>query len=416
MTGRTNARQSLGPVPPPHGRSAELAALTALLDRPGTHAPVLVLTGDPGLGRTALTEWAARSFDAGPVLHVRASRVESAVPLGGLHALRCAMDGLPAGRPAGVPDTGAAPERLLEQLATAAAGAPLLVCVDDAHLWDAPSRAALGFAARRLHAAGPVRMLLTVTRRHAADPDLAALPALTLAPLSPAAADALLDDTAHGPVAPAVRAELLAEAQGNPALLRALVARLSPAELSGEHRLPRPPADTETLRGVVGEHLAGFSAAEGELLLLAAAAHEHDPEGAGADAELVRSAAARLDGARTVPAPDRIPGVLVPSDGRLRFTSPLIRAAAYACARPDRRRAAHRALASVLESEGHGFLALLHRAWSIAGHDPAVADRLAAAAADPCTAAPGSRRSAAYERAAELTADGRERAERLTAA
>ncbi|MDQ1033892.1 DNA-binding CsgD family transcriptional regulator [Streptomyces sp. V3I8] len=403
---------------------------------------MLVLSGDPGLGRTALMEHAARSFEAGPVLRVRASRAESGVALGGAHALRCAVAGLPGGQAVGVSDTDAAPLRLLQLLTTAAAGSPLLVCVDDVHLWDAPSRAALGFAARRLHPAGPVRLLLTVARHHAADPDLAALPVRTLAPLSPSAAGALLDDTVRAPVDPAVRGELLEEAQGNPALLRALVARLSPAELSGEHRLPRPLVDAETLRGVAGTHLAGLSADAGDLLLLVAAAHEHDPDGA--DAELVRGAAVRLGDKPDVPTsdrapahgadeaanrtpdripkhtpdqiPGRIPDMLVLSDGRFRFTSPVLRRAVHLCAPPERRRAAHRALAAVLEGQGYGLVALLHRAWSVAGHDPPLADRLSAAAGDPGATASRRQRSAAYARAAELTADGRERVQRLTAA
>ncbi|MFD6285709.1 LuxR C-terminal-related transcriptional regulator [Streptomyces sp. NPDC060205] len=427
MTGRTNAPQSPPPrspaprTPPPRslpplGRDAELAALAAVSDLSGPDAPVLVLTGDPGLGRTALLDWAARSFTAGPVLRVRASRAESSLPLSGVHALRCAADGLPGGRTLGVPAPGTAPEWLLRSLSDAAAGSPLLVCVDDAHLWDARSRAALGFAARRLPAAGPVRLLLTVAGQHATGPDFAALPVLTLGPLPSSAMDALLDGSARGPVAPAVRGELLDEAQGNPALLRALVAGLSFAELSGEHRLPWPLADAEALRRVAGAHLAGFSAAAGDLLLLVAAAHEHDPDGVGADDDLVRGAAARFGRARAVLGADRLPDVLVLSGGRFRFTGPLLRKAVHACAPPDRRRAAHRALASAAEGEGHGLVALLHRAWSVAGHAPALADQLSAAAADPCVAASRAQRSAAYARAAELTPDGRERAELLTAA
>ncbi|GGX83038.1 helix-turn-helix transcriptional regulator [Streptomyces fructofermentans] len=449
--------------PPLHGRDAELAALTAVLDlpgatardgrgpdsaarpgadpaaragadpaaragadipfraadiarRPGASTPVLVLSGDPGLGRTALAEWAVRSFDAGPVLYVRASRAESGLPRSGAHALRCAAGGLPGTGAVGVPEPGTTPQWLLRLLTVAAAGSPLLVCVDDAHLWDPPSRAALGFAARRLHAAGPVRLVLTVARQHAADPDFAALPHLPLAPLDPASADALLDDTSTGPVDPAVRRELLEEAEGNPALLRALVDRLSPAELSGERGLPGPLADAETLRTVAGAHLSGLTAGAADLLLLVAAAHEHDPEGGGADIELVLGAAARFGRAQDAPARDGIPDVLVMSDGRFRFTSPVLRRAVHACARPDRRRAAHGALAHVLEREGHGLVALLHRAWSVAGYAPPIAGRLSAAASDPSVPASRRQRSAAYARAAELTADGPERVGHLTAA
>ncbi|MFS8197969.1 LuxR C-terminal-related transcriptional regulator [Streptomyces sp. CWNU-52B] len=423
MTGRTNVPQS----PPLHGRSAELAALAALSDPDpsGADTPVLVLAGDPGLGRTALAEWAARAFEAGGgrALRVRAGLAESGLRGSGVHALRCAAGGLPGARAF---DVRTDPECLLRLLASIAAGSPLLVCVDDAHLWDVPSRAALGFAARRLHTAGPVRLLLTVARHHAAGPDFAALPVRTLAPLPPYAAEALLDGTTSGPVDPAVRAELLAQARGNPALLRALVARLSPDELSGARRLPWPLADAETLRSVAGPHLAGLPAEACELLLLAAAALKYGPEQpdpdpdpeseSGADAELVHTAAARLDRPQAVRALDRVPDVLVLSAGRYRFTSPVVRRAVYACARPDRRRAAHRALAAALAGEGSGLGALLHRAWSVTGHAPPLADQLAAAAADPRVTASRRQRSAAFARAAELTADGPLRSERLTAA
>ncbi len=83
-----------------------------------------------------------------------------------------------------------------------AGGHPLLVCVDDAHLWDAASRAALGFAARRLGGPHPVGLILSVAARRADDPHLAGLPVVHLDPLTPPEAAALFDDVTRGGATP----------------------------------------------------------------------------------------------------------------------------------------------------------------------------------------------------------------------
>ncbi|WP_448317201.1 AAA family ATPase [Streptomyces sp. CO7] len=245
MTGQTTV------INPPrtHGRTEELRAVAATLtNRLEDESAVLLLAGEPGLGRTTLLERVARSFGAGPVLRVGATAAESRLPYSGVHAVRCAAGPVVGGPP----HVSRTPEGLLDLLRAAADGNPLLLCVDDAHLWDAPSRAALGFAARRLHAAGRVGLLISVTRHHAADPDFAGLPVLRLGPLPRPAARALLDDLVPDGVDPAVADELLTEADGNPALLHALVRRLGPDELAGAARLPRPLTDADVLASVVG--------------------------------------------------------------------------------------------------------------------------------------------------------------------
>ncbi|MEU3558431.1 ATP-binding protein, partial [Streptomyces fragilis] len=351
-----------------HGRTEELRAVAATLtNRLEDDSAVLLLTGEPGLGRTTLLRDVARSFGAGPVLRVGATAAESRLPYSGVHAVRCA-----AAAAGGAPPVRRTPEGLLDLLVAAADGGPLLLCVDDAHLWDAPSRAALGFAARRLHAAGRVGLLISVTRHHAADPDFAGLPVLRLGPLPRTAARALLDDLVPGGVDPAVGDELLTEADGNPALLHALVRRLGPDELSGAARLPRPLADADVLASVVGESLAGLPTSLHDLLLVAAAAHETAPADGrpGVDADLVLRAAARLGPAAAAPPrTERAADLLVRTDGRLRFTGTLIRRAVHASARPERRRAAHRALAAVLTADGHRLPALLHLAHAAGAPD-----------------------------------------------
>ncbi|MFD5286512.1 helix-turn-helix transcriptional regulator [Streptomyces rubrogriseus] len=421
MTGQTTVRTAVRV----HGRSAQRRALRAMLDALPTHGGRLLLAGEPGLGRTTLLQWAARSFRAGPVLHLGPGPDVNA------H--------LTAGQ-------------LLDTLRAAAVAAPVLVCVDDAHRWDAPARTALARAARRLSTAGRVGLLLTVASDRAVGPEFARLPVVHLDPLAPARAAALLDDVTDGAAAPAVREQLLAEAEGNPALLVALVRRLSPAELRGHRSLPSPLADAGALAEAAGGVPTGPSAQARDLLLTVAAAGEAS-DGSDADAGLVRDALRRL---RPAPGPGPGPGLglglgagpgpglglglgpdldlglgidadpdaeplpeqLVRAGDRLRFRSPLVRRTVHATAAADRRRAVHRALAEALDGGGHRLTALLHRSWSLGGTAPAPAsaDRLAATAADGAVPASHRMRATAYARAAELTADGARRAERYTAA
>lgn len=369
--------------------------ISELLDTLRTGGGVRVVTGEPGCGRTAFLEHTARSFRTGPVWHVR--------PPDGARALLRA-----AGRCGPVPAAGAGAmgEALFDALRAAARTGPFLVCVDDAHLWDSASRAALGRAAARAHSAGlRAGLLLTVPGHRPVDRELAALPLLRLGPLAAGDAARLVDDVTDGAVHPAVREELVTAAEGSPALLLALVRRLSPAQLTGDRALPRPPADAEALAGAVGGCLTGVPPDRAVLLLTAAAALRATGE-PDADAGLVLRAAGACAGGP-------LPEVLVRAGDRLRFHSPLLGRAVYAGASAGRRRAAHRALAGALP-DPDGILALLHRSWTVTGRAPALADRLARAAADPALA-PALRRRA-LTRAADLTPDDTERARRRTAA
>ncbi|MEU6570566.1 helix-turn-helix transcriptional regulator [Streptomyces parvulus] len=387
MTGETTVRTA-GRI---HGRSAQRAAVRALLDELPARGGHLVVTGEPGLGRTTLLDWAARAYRSGPVLRLAPG-----------------------------PGATAASGELLGTLRTVTSTAPLLVCVDDAHLWDARARATLAGPAQRLRPAGRTGLLLSVAGHRALDAEFARLPLVRLDPLTPPAAADLLDDLTDGTVAPAVRDLLVAEAEGNPALLHALLRRLSPAELRGHLPLSGPAADSTVLAEVAGAASAGDDEGARDLLLTVAAAvrASHGPD---ADVGLVLDAVRRLRPAsRPAPLPDPLPGQLALTGGRLRFHSELVRRTVHAAAAPDRRRDAHRALADALEQgDGAGPLpVLLHRSWSGAGPAPAprLADRLASAADDATVTAPYGLRATAYTRAAELTADAATRAARYTAA
>ncbi|WP_344361918.1 LuxR family transcriptional regulator [Streptomyces gobitricini] len=440
-------KTTAGTSPRLYGRAAELDAVAALSERPlSGRSGVLLVAGEPGLGRTALLDRAVRDFAAGTVLHTRAAPAERHLALSGLHALLSSAAALDApafgavtpgvlapGHPAaripsgdgtapggtarsGTPATGLPPTVLLDLLRRTGHRRPVLVCVDDAHLWDPLSRAALGFAARRVDSAPGVALLLSVAGHRACAPDFAGLPLLRLGPLTEHATGALLDDLALGAADPLVRAELLREAEGNPALLTALAGRLSPAQLSGHAPLPRPLADGPTLTRVVGGRLAGLPSATRDLLLLVAAAHEHRPDGCGADEALVLRAAraAGLDPA-ALDAAERA-GVARSEGNLVRFDDPLVRRAVHRGAPLARRRAAHARLAAVLDGQRDRLAHLTHRALASDGPDPRLAAELASAASAAEVRAEPLQRSLALARAADLTAAHRSRAARLTAA
>ncbi|MGQ4488781.1 AAA family ATPase [Streptomyces sp. SAS_281] len=387
-----------------YGRSGELASLETLLTRLRRgDGGALVLTAPPGSGRTALLAHAVAAYrdrGAGPALHVAGAPDERWVPYSGLHALLCAADPAP-GDPDRVLRDGLPPAAFLALLRRLGCGRPLLVCVDDAHLWDPDSRAALAFAARRLGPGSRVAVLIAAGD----EAGFAGLPALRPGPLDDDAAAALLDRlTGAGRADPVVRGALLREAAGNPGLLTALTARLTPAQLAGRVPLPHPLPGGDDVLAAHADRVGHLPAATRTLLLIAAAAHAHEPEGAGADLALVRRAAAS---AAVPPAacdlalhtPGGTAGALRRAGDRVHFGEPLLRRALLHRAPPDRRRAVHGLLADLLAP---GFAALVQRACASPGPDAPLAAELEAAAAPP---RPHADRATALTHAAALTPD-----------
>ncbi|MFD3803057.1 LuxR C-terminal-related transcriptional regulator [Streptomyces sp. NPDC058619] len=438
MTGKT----TLSPALRIYGRSTALEAVAALSDRlRAGHGGALLLAAEPGLGRSALLARAARDFAAGPgpdlrataaaadhrlpyggspvLVRARAGRVDAVLlhPLcapGGVRPAGAGSGGGPGAGPADLPDPWDLPDPS-ELWGAPAADGPLLFCADDVHRWDAASRAALGAAVRRAGAARGIGFLLSATEHRADDPDFRGVPVVRLGPLEDGAATALLDALTGADTDPSVRDELLYEAEGNPALLTALVARLTPDQLRGHRPLPRPLADGAVLLGTVGDRLAALPADTRLLLLLAGAAQAAEPDAVGADAaQVLRAArAAGLEPAALDPA--ETSGVAHSDGDRITFAGPLLRRAAYDAEPSSRRRAAHALLAAAVDGDRYRLLHLLHRAAAADGHDPRLADALVAAAA-PGTPTSGTERSAALARAAALTARGNARTTRLTEA
>ena len=381
---------------------------------------VLVMRGQPGIGKTALLDWAAEA--AADMQVARVAAVESEMDLGfaGLHQLlvpflgglgrlpdpqREALSsvfGLAAGPP---------PDRFLVGLATltliteAAAERPVLCVIDDAQWMDRVSVEVLGFVARRLFA-DRVGMLFTLREgeeQRAAVLD--GLPDVIVGSLPEDAADELLTITVGQAADQRVRGRVLAETAGNPLALVEFALELTPEELSGLVPLAAP------LRfgGRVDElYRSRVRALPGEarlLLLVAAADQTGDPD-------RIWRAAARLEiGAEAAELP--AVGRLMTWAPRVLFRHPLARSAAYYTAPPTARRRAHEALAAVSDPGRDPDRRAWHLAEAAAGPDEQVAAELERSA-DRARGRGGWVSGAVFlERAAELTPEVAARARRL---
>lgn len=411
------------PGPEIMGRDRELSGLARLLDAADGEGPkVLVLTGEPGAGKSTLVEWAAVQASSRRLrtLRVRGSEGESGLCLAGAHQLLrpllgavdelperqrdalCAAFGL--GDADGAESVDPLPLRLgaLTLLSDAAARQPLLLLVDDAQWLDLGSLDLLAFLARRLDAERAV--LLLASREEAVparfDRDF---PHLVVGPLERAAAVRLLDAQPFPPQGRA-RTEILQLAAGNPLALielsRALARDGSTA--ADSRSLPL----TSRLERLFAADLPTLPPQARRALLLVAAAGT-------ARLSDVLLAAPDLDATKAL-LPAEEAGLVRVEGGQVLLRHPLVRSAVLQAAPFAERREAHLALAAALAHEPD------RRAWHLAaaalGPDQEVADALAETAERSRARGGHAAAAAALERAAELTPDPARHAERLLAA
>ncbi|WP_143684288.1 AAA family ATPase, partial [Streptomyces diastatochromogenes] len=215
------------------GRDRECETLDHLVQgvRAG-RSSVLVLRGEPGVGKTALMDYARGRAAGCRTAEVAGAESEMELAFAGLHQLCAPMLGLLEGLPGPQREAlqvvfglraGGAPDRFLVGLAVltllseAAAERPLMCLVDDAQWLDRASVQALAFAARRL-LADPVAVVFAV-REPNEDRELRGLPELVVEGLGDADARLLLASALHGRLDERVRDRIVAEARGNPLVL-----------------------------------------------------------------------------------------------------------------------------------------------------------------------------------------------------
>ena len=405
-------------------RQGERAAVDGVLDRARAgDSAVLVVRGEPGIGKTVLLDYAASRASASNLRVVRGWGVESEMELAfaGLHQLCVPLLGRLEQLPSPQRDAlavafgmleGQAPDRflvglaVLSLLAATAEDQPLACVVDDAQWLDRASVHCLAFAARRL-LAEPIALIFAV-RGPGDEHELADLPGLTVTGLGNADARTLLASAVGGRLDAEVRDRIVAETRGNPLGLLQLPRGLGPAELAGGFWLPDSRPLAARIENSFHRQLESLPPETQRFLLTAAA----DPTGA----MTLLWRAGELQG---IPADAAVPAQaagLVELGARVHFGHPLIRSAVYQAASPDDRREAHRALAEATDAEVDPDRRAWHLANAAVGPDEEVAAELQRSAGR-AQARGGLAAAAAFlERAAALTPDPAQRGERALAA
>ncbi len=278
-----------------------------------------------------------------------------------------------AGAPAASPDPHAVGVALLNLLRIVAREGPLLVAVDDVQWLDSASAQAIGFSLRRLRDE-PVGFLLA--RRIGDDPATNARDAplatgdverLTIGPLDTTSTGRLIEARTGRSLAHPTTVRIHAASAGNPffALELATAARRDDAGDAAAG-----PALPPSLRELLGARIAALPGATRDALAVTAALSV-------ATLDRVSSGANGDAGSLLEPAVEA--NIVEVEEERIRFTHPLLAAAAWEATPPGRRREIHGRLADVV---GDREERARHLALAADGPDEAVAAALEAAAWD----------------------------------
>jgi DNA-binding CsgD family transcriptional regulator len=407
------------------GREAELAALSAFLDRVKSGPEALVLAGAAGAGKTTLLRAGAESAAERGFTVVQTLPVRSELPLAfaGLtdlleQHLESVIGELPAPQARALeialllaeasprpPEPRVIAAGFRSAVAALARAAPVLLVIDDVQWLDRPSQAAVGFAVRRWRDE-PVGLLCAQRTSHPGEElplELArARLRAGLVPvggLSVGALHRLLTGRLGTAFSRLALRRIQAASGGNPFIAleigRALERRGLTCTLPAA--LPVP----GTVSGLVGERLAELPPVVLDAVRLVAVMP---------DAPVARYLAAGASGAELDAAV--LAGVLEPEGGRLRFSHPLLASAVAASIPPARLGELH------LLAARHAPLAeerARHRALAADGPSAAVAAdldtaaRAAAARGAPAIAAELSGLAASLTPAADASAGFRRR-------
>jgi DNA-binding CsgD family transcriptional regulator len=398
------------------GRRSERETIDSLLERASRgESGALVLSGEAGIGKTDLLDYAVERAVGFKVVRIAGIESEMELAFAALHQL-CSpfvggIDHLPEPQRAALQAAfglsyEAAPDRfftglaVLTLLSEVAADRPVLCVIDDAQWLDLSSVQALAFVARRKQAES-VAMLFAVR-----DPSevLAVLPELPILGLTDAEARELLAKAVPVQLDELVCDRIIAESRGNALALLELSKGLTAAELAGGFGQPDSLPLPEKLENNFIQRLESLPPEARRLLLLAAAEPLGDPA-------LLWRAAERL-GIEAMAARDAERAGLLRVASKVTFRHPLVRTAVYKSAPVAERQVVHKALAEVTDAELDTDRRAWHHAQATTGPDDVVADELERSAGRARARGGFSSAAAFMRRSAELTVDRRRQEER----
>lgn len=376
------------------GRESELAILHRFLDSIPTGPSALLLSGDPGIGKTTVwkeglagaLERGYRTLSCSPV---EAERRLSYTVLGDLvepvldeslptlpepqrAALEVAL--LRSPRTGGRADQRAVSLAVLGCIRAVASTTPVVVAIDDAQWMDLPSARVLQFVVRRLRDE-PIGVLTAIRGSDAEVDPFGVAPAfpeervhvLYVGPLSLVDVERVILDTVGERFSRTTLLRIHEMSGGNPFFAQEIALALLRRgdDVGSGERLPIP----DSLQELIEHRLEGLPGETVEALEIVSALSSPTLQTV-ADAIAPSSIDARLD-------PAIESGVASIAGDRLRFTHPLLASAIYQKIPPARRRELHARLATIvpdLEERAR------HLALSVEGPDVAVAVALEEAA------------------------------------
>lgn len=359
------------------GRRIETGRITSLLDSLPSAGAALLVTGEPGIGKTALLDYCERLARKRSMvaLSIRASEAEVHLPFATLQGLlhpvesasvrlrprlRGALEsalGLGEGPP---PDVFLVGLAVLQLLSDVGEGTGVVAAVDDSQWMDPSTAQVMAFVSRRVRT-DPVVLVFGQRSGLSSPLDGTELPTMHLGPLEAEDVSALL--LSHRPDLDVDgRRQITEWARGNPLALLELSAGDGSVAV-GEPRMLLG----DRLRRSFSGRWTGLSPSAHAVLLVVTASD-------GAAIEEILAAATFLDdhGQTPVHALDELidTGSMTVVGGHVRFRHPLIRSAVIETVSPEDLRAAHAALGATLVSPDR---AAWHLAAATSGPDERVA-------------------------------------------
>jgi DNA-binding CsgD family transcriptional regulator len=390
-----------------------------LIDRIRDGGAALIISGEPGIGKSALLEVARdRALDrAMRVLRLCGVTSEAHLPFGALQQALAPIfkqvEALPPrqrlalqaafgqGDDTTVPDIYLVGLATLTLLAESAARKPILLIADDVQWLDPPSRDVLAFISRRL-SSDPIVLLMAIRSDPESELPYSDIPHHVLAKLDAAAAEHLID--AGAPDLPVeLRRRFLDEADGNPLALVELPRGERRSEASESHWLPL----TDRLERTFFGRVSGLPMATRTLLLVMAENDSRSLREVFDAGEVLLGEKVGLD--TLAPAVSALLVDVTP--GEVHFRHPLVRSAVHQAASATMRNDVHAALARVIRDRSDR--PIWHRMASVIGPDDALAQDLDDAAARAQRRGGLATAIAALENAARLSGTAASKSERL---